>query len=64
MHPYDVRVPQLGERPLLHIDLVEDVLMPPLEAVHLRLLDHLEGERLAAPSVLHLSVHAQQGGGG
>lgn len=54
MHPDDVGVAELGEGPLLHVDLVVDVLVPPLETAHLGLLYHLEGERLAGAAVLRL----------
>lgn len=56
VHPDDVRVAELGERPLLHVYLVVDVLVPSLQAAHLGLLDYLEGERLAGAPVLGLCV--------
>lgn len=56
VHPDDVRVRQLGQRPLLHEDLVVHVLMTPLQAGHLRLLDHLQGERLSRAFVLGLQM--------
>lgn len=54
MHAHDVRVLELRQRSLLHVDLVVHVLVPPFQSVHLGFLDHLQSKHLPRTPVLRL----------